>query len=129
MKPLGTITKYYPFLGQDIIQLSDSIMEQAEDYRDYAIRLGEKICADDNVSPLLATYALLHTWSLGIVPSVMKLIQKFGHLEYMKVLRLALSAYDGNRDDYNIFLIEVDSLIETCEYEWIVLNLYASGFG
>jgi tetratricopeptide (TPR) repeat protein len=59
MKPIGTITNYFPFLEEETIGVLRSVMEEASDYYDFVVRLGNKVC-DEDVPLELAYIAALH---------------------------------------------------------------------
>ena len=47
MKPLGTITKYYPFIGEDLKVILNSLMDVSRSYYDLVQRLGTFVLASD----------------------------------------------------------------------------------
>lgn len=47
MKPIGTITNYFPFLKEETISVLTSVMDAATNYYDFVLRLGNKICDED----------------------------------------------------------------------------------
>ncbi|MFW9968086.1 MAG: tetratricopeptide repeat protein [Candidatus Thorarchaeota archaeon] len=47
MKPLGTITKYYPFLDSETRDALEALREESENFNDFLIRLGERVCSED----------------------------------------------------------------------------------
>jgi tetratricopeptide (TPR) repeat protein len=59
LEPIGTITKYFPFLEEEMQRVLKSIMEDASDYHDFVLKLGHKAC-DEDVSLELAYIAALH---------------------------------------------------------------------
>ena len=47
MEPIGTITNYFPFLEEDTVHVLKDVMDQASNYYDFVVRLGNKACDED----------------------------------------------------------------------------------
>ena len=47
LKPIGTVTKYYPFLDDEVKNILDSIMVRAENYYDFVNLLGNIVLEED----------------------------------------------------------------------------------
>lgn len=77
MKPIGTITNYFPFLEEETINVLRSVMEEASDYYDFVVRIGNKVC-DEDVSLELAYIAALHVYLARARKLQEKLREKFG---------------------------------------------------
>ena len=61
MKPIGTITNYFPFLKEETISVLTSVMDAATNYYDFVLRLGNKIC-DEDVSPEIGYMGAMHVY-------------------------------------------------------------------
>ena len=47
MKPMGTITKYYPFIDEESRSILDSLMEESSSYNDFVLRLSEVVLENE----------------------------------------------------------------------------------
>ena len=63
MKPLGSITKYYPFLDEETQEVLDSLMASSYNYSDFVHQLVEKVSEDDSNDALIFL-AAVHTDNL-----------------------------------------------------------------
>lgn len=76
MKPMGTITKYYPFIDDKSKSMLDSLMEQASSYNDLVLRLGETVLNDD-VPLNLVFIAAVQTWWTRTEESMKSIQEKY----------------------------------------------------
>ncbi|MFW9806194.1 MAG: hypothetical protein ACFFFK_05645, partial [Candidatus Thorarchaeota archaeon] len=74
MKPMGTITKYYPFVDEDTKSILDSLMDESSSYNDLVLRLSETVSKND-VPLNLVFIAAVQAWWTRTEES-MKLIQE-----------------------------------------------------
>ena len=72
MEPLGTITKYYAFIDEETQNILDAVMKEAENYRDFVVRLGDRVVVEE-LSPMLAYFAVRHAGALYIFDVIDKL--------------------------------------------------------
>lgn len=61
MEPLGTITKYYPFIDEETQSVLDSLMKKSSSYYDLVQRLCD-VVLEDEVPVNLAYLAAVHAW-------------------------------------------------------------------
>ena len=64
MKPIGTVTKYYPFLNQETVEILESLVNDAENYRNFVKNLAESI-EDLEMSKEIAQFAVVQGSILG----------------------------------------------------------------
>lgn len=64
MEPIGTITKFYPFLTEDIRETVESILSEAESYDDFVSKLVDTVLAQDVTNDLLQ-FAAIQSWISG----------------------------------------------------------------
>jgi len=64
MKSLGTITMYYPFIDPEIRSVIESIMDDSQTYREFTLKLGERVCSKE-VPVHLAYLAAVHSWQMA----------------------------------------------------------------
>jgi hypothetical protein len=48
MKPMGTITKYYPFIDEETKSILNSLMEESSSYFDFVQRLCDVVLENEN---------------------------------------------------------------------------------
>jgi tetratricopeptide (TPR) repeat protein len=61
MKPIGTITKYYPLVDDETRTALGSLMYESENFYDFLVHLGERVCSE-NVPLSLAFLAAMWSW-------------------------------------------------------------------
>ena len=64
LKPIGTITKFYPFLEQDTVDSIEAVMKLTENYRDFVIGLAKLAC-DEEVSTELFRFTVIQANTIG----------------------------------------------------------------
>ncbi len=84
MEPLGTITMYYQFLDNEIVNILDRIMQEAEDYRDFTEQLVDYVSTKD-VPTIIGFIAAIHVWNIGQGSQELgrKLRPKFGEYAHI----------------------------------------------
>jgi hypothetical protein len=68
MKPIGTITCYFPFIDEDTKNVLESTMLEASDYYDFVHRLCDLVLNTD--SPIMVVYFAIHHSILAFFLSV-----------------------------------------------------------
>ncbi len=61
MKPMGTITKYYPFIDEETKSILNSLMDESSSYYDFVLRLSNMILANE-VPVDLVFIAAVQVW-------------------------------------------------------------------
>ena len=117
MKPLGTITMYYPFVDKKISSEIEDIMDEAENYYDFVIRLTDRACLDDTPSHL-AYLAAVHAWKLSATVAKTKLLEKFGDHNLIK--SWTASQYQVGVD---AILQCIEEAIEETKEDWLRIEL------
>jgi hypothetical protein len=67
---------YYRFIDEETTSQVDEIMNQADNYYDFVLRLSERACMDDSPKHL-AYLAAVHAWRLSATQAKNILLQKF----------------------------------------------------
>ena len=83
MEPIGTITMYYPFLEEEVVDALDAIMCEAQDYHDFVSLLSQKVCTEE-VPDTLPYLAAVHAGNLGSPKIKEHLMHKHGHSVIVK---------------------------------------------
>ncbi|MHA2042618.1 MAG: hypothetical protein ACW975_12235 [Candidatus Thorarchaeota archaeon] len=117
MKPLGTITMYFPFLNQETASEVESIMNQAENYYDFVLRLTDRACQDD--APWhLAYLAAIHSWRLSSTKAKEKLLERFSDDQIIKIWIMP-----QHRLGFERLFAEIELAEEATDEDWILLEL------
>ena len=122
-KPLGTITKYYPFIDEESRQVIDSVMNEAETYRDFTIRLAEKVVSE-NLSEMLAFIALIHADDHGLFGVIDKVAEKFENVDIIRPWILHSQLDRGILKDEDQVLDAIDKVLTSHNDDWIAIEFY-----
>lgn len=124
MKPLGTITKYYPFIDEESKSILESLMDESNSYNDFVKQLCEIVITND-VPVNLAYVAAVQAWWCR-AEEVMRLIQmKFkdvpcirpwGHI-HASVERDQIEFHDGVTK-------AIEKAIDSNVEDWIETELH-----
>ncbi|MFX1273297.1 MAG: hypothetical protein ACFFAX_16565, partial [Promethearchaeota archaeon] len=77
MDPIGTITQYFPFIEDETKAILEEIMQKADDYYDFVLKLGELVLKND--SPIMIVYFAIHHAILALeYPLIDRIRSKYG---------------------------------------------------
>ncbi len=128
MEPLGTITKYYPFLEREIQSTLDSLMKESSNYYDLVCRLAEHVL-DNDVHQHLAHIAAAQAFWAHATEMLQAISKKYHGTPYIRIWGLSRGAKwmqfgaDVPRRDFES---EVDRVVEQSDEDWIVAEVYLS---
>jgi hypothetical protein len=122
VEPIGTITNYFPYLDEETIDVLKVIMEEASNYYDFVVRLGNMAC-DEDVSIELVYIATMHVYLARERKLQEKLREKFkDRPEIVAWTFPMLGPSDIKyRDEVHSVLSRA---IETNPPDWLLINLY-----
>jgi tetratricopeptide (TPR) repeat protein len=124
MKPLGTITKYYPFLDSDTRETLDTIMEESTNYYDFVVRLGKHVL-EEKVSNSLAYLAAVHAWWTRARQITKALDEKYENIPCVKPWTfLVITAESSQALQYDSFKAALDIALESVVDDWIRTELH-----
>jgi tetratricopeptide (TPR) repeat protein len=128
MKPLGTITMYYPFLDSEVCSIIDSIMEESQTYRDFALALGEGVCETD--SPIhLAYIAAVHAWQLAELEVMQRIGTKYPDYCILRPWTLHQRMPDETGDRHVQVREAIEDAIASEPEDWIIAQLHQASEG
>jgi tetratricopeptide (TPR) repeat protein len=122
MKPIGTITNYFPFLEEETQNILSDIMEKASDYYDFVLRLGNMVC-DEDVSSELAYFTAVHVFFVREKPLQERLKEKYEDRPEILVWTFPLTGAAESelyRDEAKALLSKVFS---TKPPDWMLIDL------
>jgi tetratricopeptide (TPR) repeat protein len=97
MKPLGTITMFFPFLDTDTNSLLQSLMDTAYNYADFVDRLQHHVDTED--TPEVQVYlAARHALALGDFKKITSLKGKYPDSNLLHVYYLLVHHYDQREE-------------------------------
>ncbi|PNX50459.1 MAG: hypothetical protein BV458_13190, partial [Thermoplasmata archaeon M9B2D] len=83
MKPMGTITKYYPFIDEESKSILDSLMNESSSYNDFVQQLCE-VVLEDEVPVNLAYIAAVQAWWCRIEETMNSIHEKYNDIVWIK---------------------------------------------
>lgn len=118
MRPLGTITMYYQFIGDEVVSIIEDIMKHAENYYDFVIKLSKKACLDANPS-ILAHIAAVHAWRLSATDAKKELYERFGNRNPI------IRSWTAAQHELGIDELfgSISSAIEMATEDWLLIEL------
>ena len=124
MKPMGTITKYYPFIDEEIKSILNSLMDESSSYYDFVLRLS---CAvlENEVSVDLAYISAVHAWWTRTEEN-MKLIQeKYRDVPCVRPWAYSHTTGEGDQAEYHDAVVEaIDKAMEKSLDDWMLTELH-----
>lgn len=122
MKPLGTITSYFPFIDEETRNILEKMMAEASDYYDFIHKLCELVLNND--SPVMVVYFAIHHAALAMEYKLIdKIREKYGHHQILGPNLFYASAYQGTYEDVEKVHELADAIIETEPEDWIALEM------
>ncbi|MHA2141798.1 MAG: tetratricopeptide repeat protein [Candidatus Thorarchaeota archaeon] len=120
MKPLGTITMYFPFVGEETRGILESIMDSAYNYSDFTHRLVERVVTEESSEELV---------HLAVIFTAFRDFHLFGDRNrYPDLVQPYFLMYEASsKDDPSIFaeaLLAIDSILQTEPEDWIALQMH-----
>jgi tetratricopeptide (TPR) repeat protein len=124
MKPMGTITKYYPFVDEDTKSTLNSLMDESSSYYDFVKRLSN-VVLENEVPVNLAYLAAVQAW-LCRTEETMSLIQeKFRDAPCIRPWGFALTSSLSDQVRYHDAVVEaIEQAMDTPLEDWIVVELH-----
>ncbi|NHI90076.1 MAG: hypothetical protein EAX87_11185 [Candidatus Thorarchaeota archaeon] len=124
MKPLGTITKYYPFIDEESKSILDSLMEQASSYNDLVLRLGETVLKDD-VPLNLVFIAAVQAWWTRTEESMKSIQEKYKGEPCIRPWYYIIKTTVSDQARFHDFAVaEIDKALETTLADWMEIELH-----
>lgn len=123
MKPIGTITKYYPLVDDETRTTLDSLMHEAENFYDFLVRLGERICSDD-VPLSLAFLAARWSWLARVVETEDCIVERYKDTPIIRPWTFPrMDALEGVRLQTKMVNALHDAISSNPE-DWVLMHLY-----
>jgi len=122
MKPLGTITMYYPLVDDETREILDSLMHESENFYDFLIRLGDKVCSKV-VSPSLVFIAVVWSWRMEVEETYERIAERYKNNPTIKPWTFPKGTpMEGDRLQTRM-LKALDDAIASEPDDWVLLHL------
>ncbi|MFX0091142.1 MAG: tetratricopeptide repeat protein [Candidatus Hodarchaeota archaeon] len=122
MEPIGTITKYFPFIGSEVREYVIPLMKVAENYSNFVERLCERICWQ-KVHPKIAMFAMKHVANLLRYDLGMKIVSKYEHLNPVRAWRMWGDVYIGKAVSRDAAFQTIDAVLATPLEAWLSIEM------
>ena len=122
MKRLGSITKYYPFLESDKIEILNSIMNQSAHYLDFSTRLCEYAYEYD-VDDTIVYLGTLHSIDTSNMTYLEELCNAHPNSVLAKPQFLEFQLTVGKETNWNLYLYAIEEVLATSPADWIVIEM------
>jgi tetratricopeptide (TPR) repeat protein len=122
MKPIGTVTKYYPLVDDETRNALESLMNESENYYDFLVQLGDKVCSED-VPLSLAFLAAVLSWPARIEETEERIAEKYNDTPIIRPWTFTrMSPLEGAR--LQTKMVEaLDDAISSNPEDWILMHL------
>ncbi|MHA1615208.1 MAG: tetratricopeptide repeat protein [Candidatus Thorarchaeota archaeon] len=124
MEPLGTITKYYPFIDDESKTILDSLMDKSSSYYNFVQQLC-KVVLNNDVPLELAYLATVQAWWCRIKGVMKSIKEKYGDKLRIKPWLHIIDS--GERDQvlsHDSVVASIAKLIENSVDDWIEVELH-----
>ncbi|MFW9769643.1 MAG: tetratricopeptide repeat protein [Candidatus Thorarchaeota archaeon] len=124
MKPMGTITKYYPFIDEESKSILNSLMEESSSYYNFVQRLSSFVL-DNEASVNLAYISAVHAWWTRTEEN-MKLIQeKYRDVPCVRPWAYGHRTAEKDQEEYHDAVVEaIDKAMEPTLDDWMMIELH-----
>ena len=122
MKPLGTITMYFPFLDDVSIETIRDAMERAHNYLDFVKILNHLVLRMD-VPDLVIYFAIHHSALVLDIDSIQLISEKYGKMSILRPNLFYASVHQGNSDDLVKVHESADYILSTDPPDWLKLEM------
>ncbi|MFW9793006.1 MAG: tetratricopeptide repeat protein [Candidatus Thorarchaeota archaeon] len=123
MKPLGTITMFFPFIDDETRTLLEQTMKKSSKYADFVKRLCDTVCSEP-VTQLSHYFAYRHVWNLGEFSLFNRLVEK-GIVN--DLVRPFLQFAQFRRDqsvEWNEIIQDIVRALKVMRGDWFACDLY-----
>lgn len=105
MKPMGTVTKYYPFIDNDAQTILNTILDESSSYFAFVLRLGSYIL-ENEVSVPLAYIAAVQAWWAQDKETMESIQSKYGEIPCVRPWGHPLASALSDQVEYHDVVVE-----------------------
>ncbi|MHA2134308.1 MAG: tetratricopeptide repeat protein [Candidatus Thorarchaeota archaeon] len=122
MKPIGTITMYFPFIDDETISILKDTMHDATDYGDFVRKLAAHVCENDT-SDSAVFFAVHHATLLFDHKCLDRIAKIYGKLEIIRPNLFFGNALQGRNEDWEKAKQAAESVLNSDPDEWLFLEM------
>ncbi|MHA1138403.1 MAG: hypothetical protein ACTSSE_18130 [Candidatus Thorarchaeota archaeon] len=124
MKPMGTITKYYPFIDEESKTTLDSLMEESSSYYDFVQRICEVVL--NNKVPVNLTYiAAVQAWWCRLKEHMNQIQEKYKDVPCIRPWGHAHASVESDQIRFHDSVVTaIESLMQESVDDWILTELH-----
>ncbi|MHA1951827.1 MAG: tetratricopeptide repeat protein [Candidatus Thorarchaeota archaeon] len=124
MKPMGTITKYYPFIDEESKTILDSLMKDTSSYYDFVQSLCHVVLESD-VPTDLAYIAAIQAWWCRLEDEIGLINQKFKDVPHMVPWGNLHASLERDQIRFHDAIVRtIEQLVEESTDDWILTELH-----
>ncbi|MGY5871885.1 MAG: tetratricopeptide repeat protein [Candidatus Thorarchaeota archaeon] len=125
MDPIGTITRYYPFVDNESVHVLESVVSKSKDLRDFVHNLADEVIHQNQSSDLIFL-AVLFASQTGETDIKYKISEKHGNEILIKpwIIPSWTPTESGLESGVNQIAEVVEVAINTNPEDWILLHLH-----
>ncbi len=113
---------YFPFLDDESRDIMQSIMDEAENYQDFVIRLNNQVL-DEEVPDLAIYFAIHHSALLLDMESIEAIGKKYGKLPILRPNLFYASVHQGNLEDLEKVHESANQVLATDPPDWLAIEM------
>jgi len=124
VEPLGTITKYYPFIDDESKLILDSLMDESSSYYNFVQKLSDVVLTNE-VPVNLAYIAAVHAWWCRIEETKNLIQEKYKDLQCVKPWAYSHNSIERDQVQFHDAVVEaIDTVIDASAEEWMETELH-----
>ncbi|MFW9767887.1 MAG: tetratricopeptide repeat protein [Candidatus Thorarchaeota archaeon] len=122
MKLMGTITKYYPFIGEETQRILDTVMAKSSSYFDLVRQLSTTVLEDEVPNDLVYITTTL-TWLIREQKLINEITKKYGDLACIRPWKTSSnSLLFTQRNEYQKIKEALDELHNSSISDWMIVE-------
>ena len=124
MKPMGTITKYYPFIDEESKSILSALMEDSSSYYDFVQRLCKAVL-ENEASENLAYVAAVQAWWVRSAKRMELIQEKYGDVPCIRPWGYVHRTAESDQIKSHDAVVEsIDRAIESSLEDWTETELH-----
>ncbi|MHA2301863.1 MAG: tetratricopeptide repeat protein [Candidatus Thorarchaeota archaeon] len=124
MKPMGTITKYYPFIDGETKSILNSLMDESSSYYNFVLRLCD-VVLENEVPINLAYIAAVQAWWCRIEEPMKSIQAKYKDVKSIKPWGYFYHTLESDQILHHDKVVEaIEELTNTNPDDWILAELH-----
>jgi tetratricopeptide (TPR) repeat protein len=124
MKPMGIITKYYPFIDEDSKTILNSLMEDSSSYYDFVLSLCH-VVLDSDVPTNLAYIAAVQAWWCRLEDKIALINQKFKDVPHIVPWGHIHASLERDQIRFHDIIVKaIENLVQEDTEDWILTELH-----